>query len=48
MDKFIILILALVTAGIVINIMPWYVILFIIYMVAYVVVRAVTWTRSRL
>ena len=48
MDSFIILILALVTAGIVIYIMPWYVILFIIYMVAYVVVRATSWTRKRL
>ena len=48
MDSFIILILALVTAGIVIYIMPWYVILFIIYMVAYVVVRAASWTKNRL
>ena len=38
MDKFIVLILALVTAGIVIYIMPWSVILFIMIMVAWSVI----------
>ena len=48
MDKFIIFLMALFLVGLAVEYVPWYVFLFIIVMGAYVVVRAVTWTRRRL
>ena len=48
MDSFIIFLMALFLVGLAVEYVPWYVFLFIIVMGAYVVVRAVTWTRRRL
>ena len=48
MDSFIIFLMTLFLVGLAVEYVPWYVFLFIIVVVAYVVVRAVTWTRRRL